>query len=309
MIISKSWRSATFHPADNGEDTGGASGSQTGEDAGAGDRTEGAQQYENDAKEMGWVPQDQFQGDPEKWIDAKEFVDRGTHILPILQANNRRLRSDLLTRDQELVRLRESQKAMEKSLKVVQDHYAQSVKEEVEAAKRDLRKQLIAAREIGDVETELDVQDKLDELKNKKEESVPNNIEISKPELDPVFTSWQKENSWFGDTNNIDNNIKTLEVLKIGEELRKQNSPLTGRAFMDRCMQLYETRQNPVRAKVEGGGNGASPGSKGREFLSLPAEAKQACHADTYKFVGPGKMFKTEREWEDHWTNLYLAQG
>ena len=53
--------------------------------------------YEEKALEMGWVPQDKWTGDPDKWTDARSYVERGEQILPILRANNRRLQDDLLT--------------------------------------------------------------------------------------------------------------------------------------------------------------------------------------------------------------------
>ena len=33
--------------------------------------------YEVTAREQGWVPKEEYQGDPEKWRGAKEFVERG----------------------------------------------------------------------------------------------------------------------------------------------------------------------------------------------------------------------------------------
>ena len=33
--------------------------------------------YESEAREQGWRPKEEFEGDPEKWRPAKEFVERG----------------------------------------------------------------------------------------------------------------------------------------------------------------------------------------------------------------------------------------
>ena len=38
---------------------------------------EEAPTIENEAREMGWTDKDGFKGDPEKWVDAATFVDRG----------------------------------------------------------------------------------------------------------------------------------------------------------------------------------------------------------------------------------------
>jgi len=33
--------------------------------------------YEDQAREQGWRPKEEYEGDPEKWRPAKEFVERG----------------------------------------------------------------------------------------------------------------------------------------------------------------------------------------------------------------------------------------
>ena len=63
--------------------------------------------YEAEAKEMGWVPQDQYHDDPTKWVDAKDFVERGEHILPILRANNKKIKKELSEREAQLKELRD----------------------------------------------------------------------------------------------------------------------------------------------------------------------------------------------------------
>lgn len=69
------------------------------DDAATDDGTEQAQQsdpaMESRARDMGWAPKDKWRGDPEKWVDAKEFVRRGEEVLPIVTAENRRLKAEL----------------------------------------------------------------------------------------------------------------------------------------------------------------------------------------------------------------------
>ena len=45
------------------------------------------EEIEQKAKAMGWSPQEEFRGDPDKWIDAAKFVARGENIMPILKEN------------------------------------------------------------------------------------------------------------------------------------------------------------------------------------------------------------------------------
>lgn len=32
--------------------------------------------HETKAREMGWTPKEEFKGDPDKWVDAKDWVER-----------------------------------------------------------------------------------------------------------------------------------------------------------------------------------------------------------------------------------------
>ena len=40
-------------------------------------QTENTNPYDKQAREMGWRPKEEWEGEPEKWRDAKEFVERG----------------------------------------------------------------------------------------------------------------------------------------------------------------------------------------------------------------------------------------
>src|SRR3990167_8194923 len=52
-------------------------------------------EVETKARDMGWVPKEQYRGDPERWKPADEFVRRGEEVLPIVNAENRRLKERL----------------------------------------------------------------------------------------------------------------------------------------------------------------------------------------------------------------------
>ena len=75
---------------------------------------------------------------------------------------------------------------------------------------------------------------------------------------------------------------------------------------MDKCLKILEEQEGKGGrqvSKVEGGTNGTGQGTGG--FASLSKEARDACHEDNDTFVGPGKMFKTVKEWETHFYNKY----
>ncbi len=47
--------------------------------------------WDNDARDMGWKPKDDWHGDPEGWRDAKEFVKRGDEIFGFIKRDRDRL--------------------------------------------------------------------------------------------------------------------------------------------------------------------------------------------------------------------------
>lgn len=272
-----------------------------------------------EARSMGWKPLDEFNGNEDDWRDADEFVERGRKILPIVQANNKRLQEQLLTSKREVDSLKETVDAVKNSLKALRAGYDESVAREVAQAKKQLREQLVQAREVGDFDAELDIQDQLDDLKEKekaskkKAEDEEKETKPTQPKVHPEFEQWQRENPWFGDQSDPDNLDRTQKLLAIGEQLRLKGDTTVGRAFMDKCVEELEKQsKSPSKkagSKVESGSHGAATQGGGRSFNKLPKEAKQACHEDNEMFVGPGKMFKTVAEWEDHYAELYLNSG
>src|SRR5690606_19433587 len=137
--------------------------------------TEGPTQeeVEQQAREMGWRPADEFKGDPDKWVDAEEFVERGKHVLPILAQNNKRLQKELLTRDQKIGTLEAQLKNATTAIEKLEKHYSEANRRAVETAKRELREQLIEARESGNLDDELDIMERLGELNKATEQDPP----------------------------------------------------------------------------------------------------------------------------------------
>lgn len=268
--------------------------------------------YEAEAREMGWLDKEKFKGPEDKWVSAKEFYERGEHLFPLVKATNKRLKNDLLTRDKEIATLKEAMESSQKAIKALQKNYEESTKKQVEEAKRELREQIKAARELGDTDTELDLQDKMASLRNAETVAKEEAEEIGKKppqeSLSPDFLAWNKENPWFGDTSTAENRKRSRTLIRIGEDLLEEGTNLTGRPFMEKCVELLEDREAGVNQKgvsKVAGGAGSSRSSSANGFSSLPKEAKDACHEDNDSFVGPGKMFKTVKEWETQFYNTY----
>lgn len=274
-------------------------------------------QIEQTALEMGWVPLEKFKGDESKWVDAETFVERGEHVLPILRADRNRLRGELLTRDEEIGKLRQQLDVTQKIVQGLEKSFSESTQRQLAEQRAQLKAQLKEAVEDRDVDTELDIRDQLaslkeaeDAAKKKAEAPTPTQQPKDSSPLSDEFKEWQKENSWYGGESKEDKK-RTKQILRIAEDLRDDGDTSIGRAFMDKCLEVLEEQEGSTTPpnKVEGGTSRSSSGSSGgRGYSALPAEAKQACMADAENFVGEGKMFKTNKEWQEYFTNIYYGE-
>lgn len=275
-----------------------------------------APDIETKARNLGWVPQDQWTGDPEHWVDHETFVSRGEQIMPILRKNNEQLQTSVTALKAQLDRMTAAFESSQKSVGELKEFYEEQVKDKVKQVRAELTQELKAARESGDVEREVEIQDELAGLrtsvKQAQGETPPTPPTTSASAQDPEFSAWlsQPENAWYGkDTK------KTALALGIGQELRADpaNNGLTGRAFYDRVAQEVERFFTPTRvSKVSGGsaepaGAGSGVGGSGSRYSELPAEAKQHCDKQAVKFVGENKPFKTIGEWRANFSSLYFS--
>jgi hypothetical protein len=269
-----------------------------------------AHPIEQEARTLGWVPAEDFKGDPNRWVDAETLVERGHTVMPILRKNNERLESLVKQQSEELNKMKSLFSASQESITELQKVHADATKAAVAKARAEVMSELKEAKRDGDVDREIALTEELQELKTRQ-------VEIDKPapaptqqqqqQVHPEFQAWMDENPWFGtDTR------KTQKAMGIAQILRAdpENDNLTQRAFFDRVMAEMEGRTRPAADKVGGarptgtGGGGGTAG--GKSFADLPADAKAACENQGRKLVGEGRAFKDMAAWRSYYTNLYF---
>lgn len=280
------------------------------------------QEIEKQAKEMGWVPQDKFRGDPDKWVDAETYVERGEHVLPILRADRDRLRGDLLTRDQQIGTLQQQLQATQAIVQGLEKNFTESLERQLADQRRQLKADLKDAVEDKDVDRELEVREQLDQLteaeRDAKKKQQENKDKLkgaqhtdtnTDPNLSPEFTAWKKENPWYGGTSAEDRK-RTKAVIRAAEDLRDDGDTSTGREFFEKAVERAEgsNRQEPPIDKVDGGNSRSNSQGGPKTYASLPAEAKAACMEDMENFVGEGKLFKDEKGWKEYYTKTYYGE-
>jgi hypothetical protein len=271
------------------------------------------------AEQMGWIPPTRFKGEPERFVDAEEYLARGEQVLPIVRANNQKLQQELDGLRAESAKTREALEKANAALEEINERHSVETQKAVERAREDLKLRLKAASEEGDHEAVAEITGLMIDLKAASEEPLPKKKEAAKEEPKPAalavpedLKAWNAANPWFGTDRR-----RTSLALGIAQEMRESGTELTGVAFYEKIREEVEATFGEFSSgsKVEGarsggeaeGGTRRTTGKKG--FASLPADARAACDADAKQFVGPGKRFKTADEWRARYAELYFQEN
>lgn len=238
---------------------------------------EGATDAESRARRLGWVPKEEFRGDPDKHRSAEDFLERGETMLPLLKRDNDRLHEGMTKLERRL----------EEQSRTFTQYVEFASKGEERAYKRalaELEAKRDAAIETADVTGAKQAQRQIDEL-NKDAAAAPKpetRTEQPATQLDPVIQTWIAENDWFNKSASL--RAYTTEV--FGEmESRfpgKSKSELLADA-KQKTMERFPDKfgVNPKREGAstvnEPSSNGAPRKKAGRTYDDLPAEAKKAC--------------------------------
>jgi hypothetical protein len=134
---------------------------------------------QEEALSQGWVPKDEYEGDPERWVDAGEFVRRG-----------------------ELFRKIESQskelKDVRKALSELAKHNSKIREVEYARAIEGLKAQKKEALSEGDADRVVDLDDKIDLVKDQQKQFQNQQIQEAIPqEVHPELKNWMSNNSWY----------------------------------------------------------------------------------------------------------------
>jgi hypothetical protein len=248
------------------------------------------------ARRLGWVPKEEFKGNPDKHRSAEEFLERGESLLPLLKRDTDklhrmvdRLEKKLTDQSKTFSEYREfSEKAEERAYK---------------RAKAELEAKLDTAIQSADVDGARQARRELADLENDKPKPKTETKTEEKPAIDPVFQSWMDENSWFGKdpalTGFANKVFAQLEVSHPG----KPHSELlaeTRKRVVEKFPEDFGI--NPKRddaAAVASPNGGAAPRKKGKTYDDLPADAKKAC--DRFVKTIPGytrEKYVASYEWD-----------
>lgn len=267
------------------------------------------------AEEMGWIPPARFKGDPERFVDAEAYIERGETVLPIVKEQNKRLHAEVAELRASTAAQAAALKAAQDAIEQIEERHTVATQKAVEAARKEVKAQLARASEEGDHAGVAELTDQLTQLNAAEKEAEPikkNGEERPAPYVPPrELVEWNADNPWFGKDKR-----KTALALGIAQELRDGGEKSQGREFFDlvkaEVNKVFAPRDEPRGDKVEGSRNGSehearSSGKKG--YASLPADAKAACDADAKQFVGPTKRYKTVADWRNRYAEIYYEES
>ena len=142
---------------------------------------------EEKARQDGWVPLDEWAGDPGDWVDAKQFNLKGE-----LYGRIKKQSKFINDMKSEVTDLKEAIKEMrEHSKKVVEQERAQMLKE--------LKKERREAMEASDYDAVDELEEKMDELKALDLDDEPEPETPQQQGPDPEVIAWLDNNQWYSE--------------------------------------------------------------------------------------------------------------
>lgn len=249
---------------------------------------------ETKATRLGWVPKDEFKGDPDRWRPAEEFLERGERILPLVLKDNDRLHKRL--GDVEAM-LRETKEASKELL----EFSTKSEQRAYERAKAEIQSKIEAAAATADPNAVRQGMRELDELNAEHVKPAPKKDESAPVVADPVIQDWMAKEEWF--TKSAVLNTYATDV--FGELERSAPGMSKSELLAEtkkRTMEKFPEKFgiNPKReeaaAVASPSGQTATVRRDKRTYDNLPADAKRACD----KFVKTISGYTREQYCKDY---------
>jgi hypothetical protein len=252
------------------------------------------------ARAQGWRDTDEYDGEPTKFVGAKEYLDRAEHILPILRARERESRAEAAKLRQDLEDLR---KDTQEQIKFADARARKEIQDRYDA----LKKQRAQAVTDGDG-AEFDRID--GEMTALTREAQPKKVEVPPdahpPALKAASEAFLERNKWF-QTDERKNRMAVVmsqEILakrpdlknnpeffpELERQLRKEYPDMFGNARRAAADPMVEGDSRPTAARANG--------KKG--FRDLPKDAQEAAKRQV-----KNGLCKNEQEYADNYFSTY----
>jgi hypothetical protein len=264
---------------------------------------------EAEAREMGWLPKEKFKGDPTLWRPADEYLKRGKELMPLMQAENRRLKKQLADLEERTAKTIESLGRMNKvALAKQREQLVAQYEAQKEKAVELGDKKLYETTKKAEAAALKDFDKAASEAEGDKakpgEDGLGEPGKLSVRDQD-ILDDWMDENPWFDD-----NATMRSYADRAFNRIRRDNPRISWKEALAEVREKVEARYPDEFAKggkptassapkVDGGGS-RSPGggSNGRAWDKLPAEVKKIADSlieDDGLFLEKGEKAATHK--------------
>lgn len=234
------------------------------------------QEIETRARRMGWAPKEEFRGDPARWKEAKEFLDRGENELPILRDRYRALEE---RSDKEIGGIKKQLDETLGVLKEFRDFSRTAEERAYKKAKDDLEARMEYAVGQADTDAFKAAKRDLDQLEAPKAAPKPEEARTTAPAVPVEITQFIADNPWFNNDPELrayagavhDRIMRERPGVPLAEQLQEAKREVVAR-FPDK---FSNPRREQAAAVTAPGGS--SPRKKGKGYDDLPGDAKKIC--------------------------------
>lgn len=274
------------------------------------DTRDDAAKIEERARRIGWVPKDEFRGDPAKWAPADEFLERGERTLPILLERNRKIDDRLGKAEKDNKTLRDQLADMNGTLKEARDTFVEFRERTANVEQRAYqraRDELVAERDAAvaaadpaafkAADTALTELDKTapkpvatprkaakadgeeDDDAGRREQRKEPEKRTEAPEISETTKTWLDENPWFKTDKKAGAKAVALHGANLVAGMSEEESLEDVRVTIEATRpDLFENprREAAPSVRTPTGGTGRKERGRGRTFDDLPQEAKDA---------------------------------
>lgn len=226
---------------------------------------------EERAKELGWRPFEEYEGDPEKWVSAEIYVAR-TPLFEKIESQGRRM------------------KELAKVIDDLMSHNKKIEETQYKRALETLRQERRVAREAGDHDRVDQLEEQIDEIKDAQKTATETKQSVSEPQ---ELVSWKENNSWYG-TNEMMTDWadgRGVKLHKQGKSPAEVLDTLTREAKEKFPMAFSNPKRTQPNAVENSSSSGKAPAKKATQYNPSDEERRIA-----RRFVKEG-LFKTEDEY------------
>lgn len=288
------------------------------------------------ARRLGWKPQEEYKGPPERWVDARSFVETADRNPAVMWSNLQTLDKRHAALEREF---RENKAKLGEAVTMISDLSEQSRKiseRSYERARRELIAERDAAVEAGDrqkfsqVDTELTDLEKNRPTPAQARAAPQPNGQAAPPTPAPPqeVQEWGRQNPWFYTDTDLQGEANALHMalLNTRPDLSiSDNLASVSRTIKALHPEKFPNRATPVSkpaATDDDDGNAAPAGERPsgsaprtasrakRDYASIPRDAKTQ-YARYKEMIGRKEGAKplTEAEWAQNYWDQFPEDG